>query len=427
MLDIRDIRSDAETIITRLNQRGGDFGPQIREVLECDETRRKAETEQQALLSERKQTSKQIGMLKGKGEDTSEIEAKVRGINEKIAELEETVSRTNAEQERLLMYIPNTPHEACPVGTDETANPIVREWGKKPEIAEPKDHLDMAEALGMISMDDATRISGSGFAVYRGKGARLQRALINFLLDLQTGEHGYEELCVPYIVKRECMEGTGQLPKFEDDMYGTDTDEDGVSQMFLAPTAEVPVTNLFRETLLAESDLPKNVCAHTPCFRREAGSAGRDNRGIIRVHQFDKIELVKVVHPDNSFDALEELLGHAQTVLEKLGLHYRTIELCTGDLGFGSTKTYDIEVWAPGQGKYLEVSSCSNFTDYQARRMKLRFKDADKKNRFCHTLNGSGTALPRLYVAIMEQCQQPDGSIKLPETLVPYFGAKEIR
>jgi seryl-tRNA synthetase len=223
------------------------------------------------------------------------------------------------------------------------------------------------------------------------------------------------------------MEGTGQLPKFESDMYGTDRNDEGVDQVFLAPTAEVPVTNLYRECLLSEDELPIRLCAHTPCFRREAGSAGRDNRGIIRMHQFDKVELVQIVHPDHSFDTLETLTTHAETALQRLGLHYRVIELCTGDLGFSATKTYDIEVWAPGQGKYLEVSSCSCFTDYQARRMRLRFKDAEGKNRFCHTLNGSGTALPRLYVAILEQCQQPDGSIRLPDALVPYFGSAEIR
>ena len=426
MLDIREIRDNPEAVIARLNARGGDFGPQIREVLECDNTRRKSETEQQALLSQRKQTSKQIGMLKAKGEDTSAIEAEVRGINERIADLEQTVAQTNSDQERLLKFIPNLPHPACPVGADESANPVVREWGAKPAIENPRDHLELAEKLGLISIDDATRIAGSGFAVYRGAGARLERALINFLLDLQTREHGYEEVNVPHIVKRECMEGTGQLPKFEDDMYGTDAGEDGRSQMFLAPTAEVPVTNLYRDMIVAEADLPIRLCAHTPCFRREAGSAGRDNRGIIRMHQFDKVELVQVVHPDHSFAELENLLGHARAVLETLGLHYRTIELCTGDLGFSSAKTYDIEVWAPGQGKYLEVSSCSCFTDYQARRMKLRFKDAEGKNRFCHTLNGSGTALPRLYVAILEQCQQPDGSILLPPALAPYFGAERI-
>jgi len=427
MLDIREIRENTDAIRERLKARGGDHWTLIDKVLACDETRRKAETEKQQLQSERKTTSKQIGMRKSKGEDTSAIEAEVRSINERIAAIDVEAETAAAQQSDLLLNIPNVPHEGCPVGADENSNPVVREWGEKPDITAPKDHLDLAEALGMISIDDATRIAGSGFAVYRGKGARLERALINFLLDTQSGEHGYEEVNVPHVVKRECMEGTGQLPKFEDDMYGTDADQDGRNQMFLAPTAEVPVTNLYRDTLLAESDLPIKLCAHTPCFRREAGSAGRDYRGIIRMHQFDKVELVQVVHPDQSFAELENLLGHAQAILEKLGLHYRTIELCTGDIGFSSAKTYDIEVWAPGQGKYLEVSSCSCFTDYQARRMKLRFKDADGKNRFCHTLNGSGTALPRLYVALLEQYQQPDGSVKIPEALVPYFGSEEIR
>lgn len=427
MLDIREIREHTDAIRERLKARGGNHWTLIDEVLACDESRRKAETEKQQLQSERKSTSKQIGMLKGKGEDTSAIEAAVREINDKIAALDAESDAAGARQAELLMEIPNLPHPACPVGEDETANPVVRTWGEKPEIAGAQDHLTLAEALGIISLDDAARIAGSGFAVYRGKGAKLERALINFLLDLQSNEHGYEEVNVPHVVLRECMEGTGQLPKFEDDMYGTDAGEDGRNQLFLAPTAEVPVTNLYRDTLLHEADLPKRLCAYTPCFRREAGSAGRDNRGIIRTHQFDKVELVQVVHPDVSFEELEKLLGHAQAALEKLGLHYRTIELCTGDLGFGSAKTYDIEVWAPGHGKYLEVSSCSCFTDYQARRMKLRFKDAEGKNRFCHTLNGSGTALPRLYVAILEQYQQPDGSIKIPDALVPYFGATEIR
>ena len=427
MLDIREIRENPDAARDRLKARGGDHWQLIDEVLACDESRRKAETDKQALLSQRKQISKQIGMLKAKGEDSSAVEAEVRGLKEQIEALETAAEEAGTRQTDLLLNLPNLPHDACPVGADEEANPIVREWGEKPAVDDAKDHIDLAEALGLISIDDATRIAGSGFAVYRGAGAKLERALISFLLDLQSDEHGYEEVNVPHIVRRECMEGTGQLPKFEDDMYGTDRSDEGINQMFLAPTAEVPVTNLYRETLLAEADLPKKVCAHTPCFRREAGSAGRDNRGIIRMHQFDKVELVQVVHPDTSFDVLEELTGHAEAALQKLGLHYRVIELCTGDLGFSAAKTYDIEVWAPGQGKYLEVSSCSCFTDYQARRMRLRFKDADGKNRFCHTLNGSGTALPRLYVALLEQCQQPDGSIQLPEALVPYFGAAEIR
>lgn len=426
MLDIRAIRENPDAVRDRLRTRGGDHASLIDEVLACDETRRRCETEKQALQSRRKTISKQIGALRAKGEDSSAIEDEVRGIKEQIEKLDAEAEAAGGRQTELLLNIPNLPHDACPEGFDETANPVVREWGDKPAIPEAKDHLVLAETLGMISLDDATRIAGSGFAVYRGAGARLERALISFLLDLQSGEHGYEEVNVPHVVLRECMEGTGQLPKFEDDMYGTDPDESGTNRMFLAPTAEVPVTNLFRDTILAADQLPQKLCAHTPCFRREAGSAGRDNRGIIRMHQFDKVELVQVVHPDVSFEVLEELTGHAEAALQKLGLHYRTIELCTGDLGFSAAKTYDIEVWAPGQGKYLEVSSCSCFADYQARRMKLRFKDADGKNRFCHTLNGSGTALPRLYVAILEQCQQPDGSIRLPEALAPYFGAAEI-
>jgi seryl-tRNA synthetase len=426
MLDIRVIRENPAAIQDRLRNRGGDHWKLVDEVLACDESRRSLETTKQQLQNQRKTISKQIGQLKARGEDTSSIEAEVRGINEQIGALDAEAETASARQNELLLNIPNLTHEACPVGEDETANPLVREWGTAPQIAEPKDHVELALKHGLVNWDDGIRTAGSGFVVYRGKGARLERALINFLLDTQTG-HGYEEVNVPHLVKRECMEGTGQLPKFEDDMYGTDAGEDGMNNLFLAPTAEVPVTNLYRDTLLAEADLPVKMVAYTPCFRREAGSAGRDNKGIIRMHQFDKVELVQIVHPDQGFEVLEELTANAESVLQKLGLHYRTIELCTGDIGFSSAKTYDIEVWAPGHGKYLEVSSCSCFTDYQARRMRLRFKDAEGKNRFPHTLNGSGTALPRLYVALLEQCQQPDGSIRIPEALVPYFGAEEIR
>jgi seryl-tRNA synthetase len=423
MLDIRVIRENPSAIEDRLKPRGGDHWKLVASVLACDEARRKAETEKQQLQSQRKTLSKQIGMLKAKGGDTSAIEAEVRAINERITAHDVMAEDSAAEQNDLLLNIPNLTHDACPVGADEAANPVVREWGRKPDLAAPKDHVELALQHGLVNWDDGIRIAGSGFVVYRGKGARLERALINFLLDTQS-DNGYEEVNVPHLVKRECMEGTGQLPKFEDDMYGTDAGEDGVNNLFLAPTAEVPVTNLYRDTILAENDLPVRMVAYTPCFRREAGSAGRDNKGIIRMHQFDKVELVQIVHPDHGFEVLEELTAHAESVLQKLGLHYRVIELCTGDIGFSSAKTYDIEVWAPGHGKYLEVSSCSCFTDYQARRMKLRFKDAEGKNRFPHTLNGSGTALPRLYVALLEQCQQPDGSIRIPEALVPYFGSE---
>ncbi len=422
MLDIRIIRENPEMVKERLKPRGGEAWMLVDDVLKCDESRRNAETEKQILQSERNATSKQIGMMKKNGEDSSELEIRMRAIGDRIKELDSIAAQAAQEQEELLMGIPNMPHEGCPVGLDETCNPEVKLWGEKPAIADPKDHVEIAGKLGMISFEDASRITGSGFVVYRGAGARLERALINFLLDTQSLEHGYQEVGVPFMVKRECMEGTGQLPKFEDDMYGTEN-----QQFFMVPTAEVPVTNLYRDMIVAEDQLPIKMTAYTPCFRREAGSAGRDNRGMIRIHQFDKVELVKIVHPENSFDELESLLADAESILQKLRLHYRVIELCTGDLGFSSAKTYDIEVWAPGQGKYLEVSSCSCFVDYQARRMKLRFKDADGKNRFCHTLNGSGTALPRLYVALVESCQQPDGSIRIPEALVPYFGAEEIR
>lgn len=425
MLDIRVIRDNPTAVQDRLKVRGGDHWKLVDDVLACDESRRAAETAKQELQASRKRISKDIGMLKGKGEDTSPIEAEVRAINEQIASLDAEADISSARQSELLLNIPNLTHDACPVGRDEAANPVVREWGAKPSLHEPKDHVELALKHGLINWDDGIRTAGSGFVVYRGKGAKLERALINFLLDTQAS-NGYEEVNVPHLVKRECMEGTGQLPKFEDDMYGTDADEAGVNNLFLAPTAEVPVTNLYRDTILTESDLPIQMVAYTPCFRREAGSAGRDNKGIIRMHQFDKVELVQIVHPDQGFEVLEQLTAHAESILQKLGLHYRTIELCTGDIGFSSAKTYDIEVWAPGHGKYLEVSSCSCFGDYQARRMKLRFKDHEGKNRFPYTLNGSGTALPRLYVALLEQCQQPDGSIRIPDALVPYFGSEVI-
>ncbi|MCP5537778.1 MAG: serine--tRNA ligase [Akkermansiaceae bacterium] len=423
MLDIKAIREDAASIKERLSTRGGDAHLLIDEVLACDDSRRKAETDKQLLQSQRKQLSKQIGALMGQGraDEAESIKEEVRVLGEQISAIDEVSATAGSRQTELLMSIPNLPHADCPVGADEDANPVLRVWGEKPEIPHPLDHVALAEKHGLISFDDGIRITGANYVVYRGQGARLERALIQFLLDTQTGEHGYEEVNVPHIIKRECMEGTGQLPKFEDDMYGIEN-----NSLFLAPTAEVPVTNLYRDTLLTEDQLPIKLTAYTPCFRREAGSAGRDNRGIIRMHQFDKVELVQIVHPDDSNRLLEELTGHAEAILQKLGLHYRVIELCTGDIGFSSSKTYDIEVWSPGQNKYLEVSSCSNFADYQARRMRLRFKDSDGKNQVCHTLNGSGTALPRLYVALIEQYQQADGSIRIPDTLVPYFRSESI-
>ena len=422
MLDIRQLREDVDAVKARIKNRGGDAWSLIDEILEYDEKRRAGETEKQQLQGDRNRISKEIGMLKREGRDSSEIEAKVRGIGERIKAIGEEADAADARQTELLLQVPNLPHANCPVGEDEEANPQIRVWGDKPSFDfEPKDHVEIGQSLNLFSFELATKISSSGFITFTGTGAKLQRALIQFMLDLQTKEHGYTEVAPPCIINRDAMYGTGQLPKFEFDMYGLEE-----NAFFLAPTAEVPVTNLYREQLLKQDELPIKVTPHTPCFRRQAGSAGRESRGMIRMHQFDKVELVNIAHPDESFDMLERLTAEAETVLQKLGLHYRTIELCTGDLGFSATKTYDIEVWAPGHGGYLEVSSCSNFGDYQARRMRLRFKDENGKNRFTHTLNGSGTALPRLYVALIETYQQADGSISVPEALQPYLGTNTI-
>lgn len=422
MLDIRLLRDDPGAIKARVKTRGGEAWALIDEILVCDEKRRAGETEKQQLQSDRNRISKEIGQRKKAGEDSSAVEAEVRKIGERIKVIGEEVDAADTRQTELLLQIPNLPHEACPVGADESANPVIREWGKKPDFAfEPADHVALGQQNELFDFELGTRVSSGGFVTFTGIGARLERALIQFLLDLHTSDHGYREVSPPFIINRDSMFGTGQLPKFEDDMYGL---ENGA--FFLAPTAEVPVTNLYREQLLSLNDLPIKMTAYTPCFRREAGSAGRESRGLIRMHQFDKVELVNIVRPEDSAAFLETLTAEAETVLKKLGLHYRTIELCTGDLGFSSAKTYDIEVWAPGHGGYLEVSSCSNFFDYQARRMKLRFKDEDGKNRFCHTLNGSGTALPRLYVALLETYQQGDGSILVPEALQPYLGTDWI-
>ena len=424
MLDIRIVREKPDYVKERVRLRGGDHWMLVDKVLECDERRRAAETEKQALSQERNSSSKLIGqmMKEGRRNEAEELKKRMGEVGDRIKELDAICTAAGEEQEQLLLSIPNMPHDGAPVGLDETANPELRQWGSKPEIAEPKDHVEIGTRLGLLNFEDAARISGSGFIVYRGLGARLERALINFLLDTQTLENGYQETGVPFMVRRECMYGTGQLPKFEEDMYGLEE-----NQMFMVPTAEVPVTNLCRDQIVKEADLPIKMTAYTPCFRREAGSAGRENKGMIRVHQFDKVELVEICKPEDGWNELEKLTGHAESILQKLGLHYRVIELCTGDVGFSSAKTYDIEVWAPGQGKYLEVSSCSCFTDYQARRMKLRYKGADGKIHIPYTLNGSGTALPRLYVALLEQCQQPDGSVRIPQALVPYFGAESIK
>ena len=383
MLDIRLIRENPEFVKERLAVRGGDLHLKIDEILDFDRQRRHAETQLQQIQADRKRISKEIGAKKAKGEDTSAIEAEVRGFGDQMKELEAQSAQAGELQTALLLNLPNLPHAACPAGKEAADNPVVRSWGEKPVIENPLDHIKLGEKLGLFDFERASKLSGAGFVCFTGIGARLQRGLINFCLDLHTREHGYNEVSTPFIVRREALIGTGQLPKFEDQLYAVPGED-----MFLVPTAEVPVTNLYREELLTQAELPKQMAAYTPCFRSEAGAAGLGTRGMIRIHQFDKVELVKITTPETSFD---------------------------------------IEVWAPGQNSYLEVSSCSNFTDFQARRMNLKFKDAEGKNRFCHTLNGSGTAMPRLYVALLETCQQPDGSIKIPAPLQPYVGTDVLR
>ncbi len=419
MLDIRLIREQTDFVKSRLATRGGDDQAKVEEVLAVDTERRRLETALQQCNADRKRLSKEIGGARGRGENSTELEDRVRQIGEETAELVRQADVAEERQRDLLLNIPNLPHADAPIGASASDNPVVRSWGEKPRFEhEVLDHVVLGAKRSLFDAERATKLSGSGFICFTGAGARLERSLIQFMLDLHSREHGYLEVSPPFLVRRDCMVGTTQLPKFEDDMYGL---EDGA--FFLAPTAEVPVTNLHREEILAATDLPKKFVAYTPCFRREAGSAGRETRGIIRVHQFDKVELVKITTPETSYAEHEALTADAERVLQLLGLHYRVIELCTADLGFGSAKTYDLEVWSPGQNAYLEVSSCSNFEDYQARRMNLRFKDAEGKNRFCHTLNGSGTALPRLFAALIEVYQQPDGSIRIPEKLQPYFGS----
>jgi seryl-tRNA synthetase len=421
MLDIRLVREKPDFVGERLATRGGGDEAKIDEVLRVDAERRKTETELQRSQSERNRLSKEIGAKRSRNEPSDELEAQVRKIGEQIADLTQRASAFDEAQRNLLLEIPNVPHESVPIGKDPSSNRVARSWGEKPRLTKPADHVAVGTRLNLFDLDRAAKLSGSGFICFTGAGAKLERALINFMIDLHTREHGYVEISPPFLVRRDCMIGTSQLPKFEADMYGLEE-----NQLFLAPTAEVQLTNLHREEILSVADLPKKFVAYTPCFRREAGAAGRETRGIIRVHQFDKVELVKITVPEESYEELELLAADAERVLQQLGLHYRVVELCTGDLGFGSAKTYDIEVWSPGQNGFLEVSSCSNFEDFQARRMQLRFKDRDGKNRFCHTLNGSGVALPRLFAALIENYQQPDGSVIVPEKLQPYFGAEKI-
>jgi seryl-tRNA synthetase len=390
------------------------------------------QTRTEELQSQRNSLSKQIGMLKAKGESTDQVMADVASIKTELDASALRLDALQAEIQDMLLAVPNLPHESVPLGADEHGNVEVRKWsvdGKGPKTFdfEVRDHVDIGEKLG-LDFDIGIKLSGSRFTFMRGQIARMHRALAQFMLDTQTQQHGYTECYTPYIVNADTLRGTGQLPKFEGDLFaakkgGQDSEEGAESQaLYLIPTSEVTLTNVVRDEILAESDLPMKLTAHTPCFRSEAGSAGRDTRGLIRQHQFDKVEMVQIVHPEKSYEALEEMTGHAEAILQKLGLPYRVMLLCSGDMGFGATKTYDLEVWVPAQATYREISSCSNCEAFQARRLQARFKNAQGKNELVHTLNGSGLAVGRALVAVLENYQNADGSVTVPEVLRPYMG-----
>ena len=423
MIDINLIRSNPDFVKERLSTRDKEFVKLVDKVLELDIKRREIIKELESLRSERNKLSKEIGKLKREGKDVSEIQERVKWLKARIDKLEEELKKVEEELKNTLLWIPNLPHESVPIGEDENDNVEVRRWGEPRKFNfEPKPHWEIGEKLGILDFKRGAKLSGSRFTVIKGWGAKLERALINFMLDLHTGK-GYREVCPPHLVKPEILIGTGQLPKFEEDLYKCERDN-----LYLIPTAEVPLTNLYREEILKEEDLPIYLTAYTPCYRREAGAYGKDIRGIIRQHQFDKVELVKIVHPDTSYEELEKLVKDAEEVLQLLGLPYRVVELCTGDLGFSAAKTYDIEVWLPSQNRYREISSCSNCEDFQARRMNTRFKDAKTgKNRFVHTLNGSGLAVGRTLAAILENYQREDGSVEVPEVLRDYVGTDVIK
>jgi seryl-tRNA synthetase len=431
MLDVKLIREQAAAIRERLATRGAGDEKKIDEVLALDEKRRALLVEVEKLKADRNRVSKEIGALMGQ-KKLAEAEAKkaeTKGIGERISGIDKEVAEVEAARDEILLRIPNVPHASVAIGKSAEDNPEIRTWGAKAAFNfKPKNHIELCEKLGLIDFARGTKLSGSGFLLYTNWGARLERALIQFLLELHTTAHGYTEVSPPYIINRECMVGVGQFPKFMDQAYavqeGLDTSTMG--KLYLLPTAEAPVANIHREEILKESQLPIRYCAYSPCFRAEAGAAGVGTRGMIRVHQFDKVELIKIVKPESGYDELEKMVVNAETVLQQLGLHYRVINLCTGDMGFASAKTYDIEVWAPGQEQFLEVSSCSNCEDYQARRMSLRYKTENGENRFPHILNGSGTALARLFVALIETHQQADGTIKIPAALQPHLRAEKI-
>ncbi|OQC56084.1 MAG: Serine--tRNA ligase [Verrucomicrobia bacterium ADurb.Bin018] len=418
MLDIKLIRENPDFVRDGLATRNSPVD--IAEVLALDERRRAAITEADQLKNTRNDVSRQIGVLKKAGQDTSEIQRQTREIGEKIAALDNAVREIEAQQEKLMLAIPNLPHASVPRGRDAADNVVVRQWGQPRQFDfAPQDHVAIGERLGLFDFDRAARIAGAGFPLFTGPGARLERALIQFMLDMHTTRHGYTEIAPPHLVTTAAMTGTGQLPKMADDMYHASRDD-----LWLIPTAEVPVTNLYRDEII-RAPLPLKYVAYTPCFRREAGSAGKETRGLIRVHQFDKVELVKFVPPETSYDELEALVRDVEHVLQTLELPYRVLQLCSGDMSFAAAKCYDIELWAPGHNGWLEDSSCSNFEAFQARRANIRWKNAHGKTEFVHTLNGSGLALSRLYVALLENGQQADGSVVLPAAIRPYMGGLE--
>jgi len=423
MLDMKLLRENPDLVKQGLALKN--VTADVDAILALDAKRRDLVTRAEELNQQRNALSAEVGRKMKAGENADEIKERVRTIGDEAGRLDGEIGHADLQLRDMMLRIPNMPDPSVPRGKNETENRVIREWGKKPEFDfEPRGHWDIATDLGIINFEHGAKISGSGFIVYYGAAARLQRVLINFMLDLHTSEHGYTEVLPPYLVSQDAMEGTGQYPKFveTDGAYKIDGED-----TYLVPTAEVPVTNLRRGEILSAAELPHYMVAYTPCFRREAGSYGKETRGITRIHQFDKVELVKLVKPEESFAELDRLLGEVETVLQRLNLHYRVVEICTGDLGFSNVKQYDLEVWAPGMGAYLEVSSCSNFTDYQSRRAGIRFRrEAKAKPEFVHTLNGSGLALPRTMIAILEQYQLADGHVKIPDAIAPAFGSPQI-
>ena len=432
MLDIKAIRERPDLVRQRLASRGAGEESRVDELLTLDEQRRKLLAEVESLKAQRKRVSKEIGALMGQ-KKLAEAEAKKKetgDLGERIAALDKQAAETESARDRVMLGLPNLPHESVPVGKSAEDNPVIRVHGEKPAFAfQPKSHVDLCENLRLVDFTRAANLSGSGFVLYTNWGAKLERALIQFMLDMHSGQHGYTEVSPPFMVGPQCLQGVGQFPKFADQYYAVreGLDDRTLGKLYLIPTAETPVANIHREEILKESDLPIRYCAYTPCFRGEAGAAGVGTRGLIRVHQFDKVELISIVKPENGYEEHERMVNYAERVLQSLGLHYRVVLLCTGDMGFASAKTYDLEVWAPGQGSYLEVSSVSNCEDFQARRMNLRFKSATGDNRFPHILNGSGTALARLFVALVETYQQADGSLLIPHALQPYLKTDRIQ